>query len=37
MDYGLGYAHGSFIDSAFMDNLKDLNGLMSSDWEIPDG
>lgn len=35
MDYGLGYAHGGFIDSAFMDNLEDLNGFMSTNWDIP--
>ncbi|RDW66373.1 hypothetical protein BP6252_10008 [Coleophoma cylindrospora] len=37
MDYGLGYAHGSFMDYAFMDNLEEFNGLMSADWELPSG
>lgn len=36
MDSGLGYIHGSFMDYAFMDNLEDLNGLMGTNWEIPD-
>lgn len=34
MDNGLGYAHGSFIDSMFIDNLEDINGLMGADWDL---
>jgi hypothetical protein len=34
-DDGLGYAHGSFIDSAFIDNLEDFNGVMITDWNLP--
>jgi hypothetical protein len=37
MEYSLGYAHGTFIDSAFMHmgNLENFNGLMNTDWELP--
>lgn len=30
----LGHSHGTFIDTAFIDNLGDLNGLMSTDWNV---
>jgi hypothetical protein len=32
MDYTLGYAHGDFIDSAFVGNLQQL-----TDWDLANG